>query len=133
MFGCSDCKTVVAKRQIRNDDGEFICIPCFTKRRQKQPHAPAGSAKIRKSFAEEDGGTDGALPFTYTLHGGLIISACLIVLAFGIFFTLAVAWPMPLHRGMHAAPVGLVFDFLGAGLEAIFVIFRAGRSFAACS
>ncbi len=122
MFGCADCKKLVAKRQIRNDDGDFVCVPCFAKRHQ-QTGASARKPE-RKSFAEEDGGTDGELPFTYTLHGGVIISVGLIVLAWCVFLGLAMTMPAARHGFAQEGGLGFLYKATLASVETVFVLFR---------
>lgn len=118
MFGCADCKSLVPKRQIRNDDGEFVCVPCFTKRRSATRKTTKSAPAPRKSFAEEEGG-DGSIPFAHTMLGGTVISAAILAGAFAAFIGLGIAMP---EKGQS----GLIFPILMAIFEVIFALFKAG-------
>ena len=122
VFGCADCKKLVTQRQIRNDDGDFVCIPCFTRRRKNAPAAGQTSAPVRrKSFAEEDGVSD-VLPFHYTILGGLLISVGIIV--FGWFVFLAIELFAP--RVQRSLPVGIIISAVTATFESFYVMVSAG-------
>src|SRR5277367_5367974 len=76
MFGCADCKKLVASKQIRNDDGDFVCHICFSTRRARRSKPPT---KERTSFAEEEG-ISAEPGFKDNLLGGAIIAGGVVVL-----------------------------------------------------
>jgi hypothetical protein len=119
MFGCADCKKIVPEKQIRNDDGDFVCLACFAKRREKTPVAvPKKKSSVETPEADEN-------PETWkdTLAGGAVISAGVVVLTFGIFLLLQL-YMKP--RGKHAIPPGGLLATVLAFSYTVFVVVGAG-------
>jgi hypothetical protein len=117
MFGCSGCKKIVAKRQIRNLDGEFLCSSCYGKHHaQQRANAPKYKPVAKKDdeFADEH-------PETWkdTFIGGATISAIIFVLGCAAFIGLNYAVPA---RG--AGEHRLVLAIAYGGVSAAFLIFR---------
>jgi len=115
MFGCADCKKLVPSKQIRNDDGDFVCHICFSKRRAGRTAKPAAKSK---SFAEEEG-VSSEPGFKDSFLGGVIISGAIILLAFGIFLALNMS-------GGENNSAMLALNIVASGLEALFVALAAG-------
>ncbi|HUO08697.1 MAG TPA: hypothetical protein VM008_10385 [Phycisphaerae bacterium] len=116
MFGCADCKKLVNAKQIRNDDGDFVCSPCFSKRRQKA--APVRE-QSRKSFAEEEGvSTEPA--FKDTILGGVLITGGVTALGFGMMMGLHLGFP-----DKHAINSPLI-TLVTSGLETVLMLLQAG-------
>lgn len=118
MFGCSGCKKIVPKRQIRNVDGEFLCTSCNAARNRPQQRGGAASPKTagkkEDAFADEN-------PETWkdTFVGGATISAIIFLVACGAFIGLNYAMPA---RG--AGDYKLVLAFVYGGISVAFLIFR---------
>ena len=115
MFGCADCKKLVPSKQIRNDDGDFVCHLCFGSRRAKQP---AVSQAPRRSFAEQEG-LSSEPGFKDTLLGGALIAAGVVVAAFFIFLALHLS-------GLEKDPGTILLAIITSGVQAVFVMFAAG-------
>ena len=122
MFGCSACKKLLPKRQIRNVDGEFICHACYAKRNQIQ-RGPA-SAKATSSSAGEAGAA-----FGDSVIGGLLFTFASMAAVFGIVFGLQFALALPLVAGEQvgttlkdtstAAGVGILYSFWNLGFAVV--------------
>jgi hypothetical protein len=119
MFGCADCKKIVPEKHIRNEDGDFVCMACFTRRRQAAPAA----APRKKLWAEsEDAGDENRETWKDTLLGGGIISACVVAVAFAAYFLLYLYLP-PLRKG--ETPPGVGYALLVGGIATVFTVFGA--------
>jgi hypothetical protein len=119
MFGCADCKRIVPEKQIRNDDGDFVCLACFSKRREKAPTA----MPKKKLWAEtEQPDDENRETWKDTLAGGAIISACVLALAFGVYLLLYL-YMQPLRKGEE--PLGIGYASVVAGIRTVFTVFQA--------
>ncbi len=127
MFGCADCKKLVNAKQIRNDDGDFVCAQCFAKRRTRRgtgiaaPKATSGKPTAAKfsSFAQEEGVSDEPR-FHDTIFGGIVIAAVIAVVGFGAHLGLLMAFPEK-----HAA-ASLPLSILTSGMMTVLMVFQAG-------
>jgi hypothetical protein len=120
MFACLNCKKIVPEKQIRNDDGEFVCLACFAKRRQSVPSAMPRKSSFKETVGEDDENRE---TWKDTLAGGAIISGGVVLLTFVIFLMLNMFVP-PVGKGA-VAPSGLHATVL-AIVQTVFVVVQAG-------
>jgi hypothetical protein len=122
MFACADCKKLIPEKQVRNDDGEFICLSCFAKRRKGSPSAMPAKRKVAAAASaavEEDENRE---TWADTLVGGMTISAGVLVLTFVVHLVIAMFFP---PTGKNVIAPSLLVNIITAVIQTIFTAFNA--------
>ncbi|MGN6366944.1 MAG: hypothetical protein ACTHN5_01655 [Phycisphaerae bacterium] len=83
LFGCADCKKLVPSSQIRNDDGEFVCSRCFSKRRTMV--RPRTSSTTYTAASTQAPAKATPLWLTLLYIGGGIFATIVLMLAISYF------------------------------------------------
>jgi hypothetical protein len=118
MLGCSKCKKLKPEKQVRNVDGEFICINCFAQHNKPQPPSAKMKAAVARAKVSDEESEAQAEGFAHSLVGSLVISAGIVAGYLVLMFALYYFFPDAKDSSILVAGVSAV-------VQTVFLVVRA--------